>query len=82
MDPSGESGKTQTCTRESFNASFIGFPNVALMGGGALYDLGVYLIEVLSYFTDQKLTGIETNRYPKYLRKQEWMKRQPEPAVQ
>ena len=44
-----------------FNAPFD--PNSRMyspaLGGGALYDLGVYLIEVLSYFTDQKLTGIE-----------------------
>ena len=30
------------------------------LGGGAMYDLGVYLIEVLSYFAKDELSGIQS----------------------
>ena len=45
-----------------FNAPFD--PNSRMyspaLGGGAMYDLGVYLIEVPSYFTENKLTGVSS----------------------
>ena len=31
------------------------------LGGGALFDLGVYLIEVLGYFADRGLTGVSSS---------------------